>query len=534
MLNYDNQIQFKNFCTKMYYNKIALNSRPWNCEVQMQLNPPFYFIETHFRSEGSMYHSIWKVSNPVSTNSLDGIYSQGFELLPSELPQFYFLQVDRRVYKRLFPMGDILKTWVQNVKFTKQKTRSLNAALYLLKTTKLIYEKIKSTDWKWVIQLNICYTCMYSRNNLVIMRAWYVDDWKHFSLTSVRSNYFSTQNKQMLKIGIIDEISYSLRSHQNPAFAFRNCDVAKSRRVISLLQNPRSLTEPLVAVWQSLLYNFTCTFNDEKVKCSSRQKRIFKRVIGPLPMKLFISRHDGIGSRRVSAVALLDITHAFRFISCGNSMIKGLLFNELFSVFDVSTWFLILMGNVIFFLFSEQLIASSDLIGVLKRLLDILSIFLEQSSQTIIIFKRLSPLVAAIFLAIMGIVINGAYRNTNVYNMVTPRKIEPLEHFPQLIQFSFKVYCRTSYIQESFNLFDDYKYSECDNEYKMSVYKDSTCYILHPDINNKNSKIFEFGLTEKKISLFPKSVSILKTELKRSINGFDFFQRFSRKENEEN
>lgn len=132
--------------------------------------------------------------------------------------------------------------------------------------------------------------------------------------------------------------------------------------------------------------------------------------------------YDGRENKKMSSIMLPDTTQALRFISCGISSMEGLLFGELFSVFDLSTWFLVLLANIVFLVHSELLKHISGFLEGVKRFLDILNIFLEKSSQTLEFIKQRNPISAAIFLTIMGIVINNAYKNTNVYNVVTPRK----------------------------------------------------------------------------------------------------------------
>ncbi len=103
-------------------------------------------------------------------------------------------------------------------------------------------------------------------------------------------------------------------------------------------------------------------------------------------------------------------------------------------MFDCWIWLLIVLTNIAILIQIEFLpkALSSRPGDVIGRYLDILNVFFEKQSSTIALLKNDQPFTAAIFLFMTGVLLNNAYKNKNVYNMVTPRRIVPYEYFDQL------------------------------------------------------------------------------------------------------
>lgn len=143
---------------------------------------------------------------------------------------------------------------------------------------------------------------------------------------------------------------------------------------------------------------------------------------------------------------LEDPFSALGFVSCGGVSIQPMEFQELFKVYDVSTW----MGLVITMATGvvSLCLLSGFRIGIQHGALLFFSIFLELGIQ---IRKEVERKLGVRFLLgtflLLGIVISNGYKNTNVYNVITPRKPFLYERIDQLIQHRFTIFSRSKSVK---------------------------------------------------------------------------------------
>lgn len=138
-----------------------------------------------------------------------------------------------------------------------------------------------------------------------------------------------------------------------------------------------------------------------------------------------------------------------RFITCGERGLHSIPFNELINIFDKWIWLLITLSTAAFLIPLRSLSElkfmriPSHWISPLKLLLDQGNPFLESVASD----PRMRVVVAGYLL--MGLVLSNAYKNTNVYNMITPRQPVPYEFFRELIADNFKIYSRVTSLEAS-------------------------------------------------------------------------------------
>lgn len=76
--------------------------------------------------------------------------------------------------------------------------------------------------------------------------------------------------------------------------------------------------------------------------------------------------------------------------------------------------------------------------------ISVLKVFLEQGDQTL--GRGELRHVTALFI-LMGVILSNGYKNSNVYNMVAPRKALPYEYVRDLLRENFTLYTRLSSIE---------------------------------------------------------------------------------------
>lgn len=145
--------------------------------------------------------------------------------------------------------------------------------------------------------------------------------------------------------------------------------------------------------------------------------------------------------------ATMDLND-LKFISCGKRGLEGAAYSELINVFDIYSWALIWVSS----LAVSLSISWRDKSGFVEC-------FLQAFQNTLYSYKMLleqggpfpiscmqphkvtTRWVAAFFF-LAGIVISNAYKNTNVYNLITLRKPVGFETFEQLLASNFSILTR--------------------------------------------------------------------------------------------
>lgn len=130
-----------------------------------------------------------------------------------------------------------------------------------------------------------------------------------------------------------------------------------------------------------------------------------------------------------------------RFVSCGPARgYRPIPFEQLTNIFDKWIWILLFLSCL-----SEALLlriqAQSGRKYVISwsNLTSALKVFLEQGDS--VIQKKSFRAASGLFILI-GIVLSNAYKSTNVYNMISPRKPIPYEFFHELVTDNFSIYTR--------------------------------------------------------------------------------------------
>lgn len=149
-----------------------------------------------------------------------------------------------------------------------------------------------------------------------------------------------------------------------------------------------------------------------------------------------------------------DELSTMRFISCGERGLTSLPFEELTNVFDKWIWLSIFISMI-----SVTIALSSQFETKTERwskFMVSVKVLLEQGNpfQDSVTNDARMRWIAGFFL-MMGIVLSNSYKNTNVHNMIAPRKPIPYEYFKELIQDNFSVFTRVELVRISDQVEDE-------------------------------------------------------------------------------
>lgn len=185
-------------------------------------------------------------------------------------------------------------------------------------------------------------------------------------------------------------------------------------------------------VWNSVMRNASVLQSWRNRECTKPGKANFVVTFTP---KAYLS------SRFTFPRYAKDNLAKLRIVGCGRKGLDSFQFKTLANVYDKSTWLGILASMVAFplaiWILLQNNIKQSSGMSVVKLLLEQGDPFPNSITRVKLVRIMLG------LLLLMGIVLSNGYKNTNVYNMVVPRKPILYKYFKELLKDSFNIYTRS-------------------------------------------------------------------------------------------
>lgn len=247
-------------------------------------------------------------------------------------------------------------------------------------------------------------------------------------------------NRVDSNVNILDQVLRIIASCKGKQYTSHDRLLKSNGSVVSKLANAYSL------VWIEIMGNYSILDRETGNFCVNgeieetfgfalrlKRKRAFVIELGKLPY-LNNSYHFTHFPQ--------DSLNQLRFVSCGRRGVKSFPFEAFVNIFDEWIWLFIASSSVTCFVVirCQQSNTNRD---NLRLCISPLMALMEQGDA--FVRSERNKVVTGLFLA-MGILLSNAYKNTNLYNMVTPRKSIPYESFEQLVDDNFTVYTRTTIV----------------------------------------------------------------------------------------
>lgn len=136
-----------------------------------------------------------------------------------------------------------------------------------------------------------------------------------------------------------------------------------------------------------------------------------------------------------------DTLNNLRFVSCVKAKLSSIQFHELISVFDEWMWLMICIST--FLIIIPLAILAERKIAIFSHWVFPIRVFLEQGNPVPDNVANVQILRWPIGLFLLtSIVLSNAYKNANVYNMITPRTPIPYEYVKELQRDNFTIFTR--------------------------------------------------------------------------------------------
>lgn len=388
----------KDLCTRINFRLFWNHTRNWNCFTQVTMFPNMYHYEAFHLIEDDYHQRREGISHFVFHNV--------------DVPPLRIFLTDKSSASEMFKHLRAL---------TAHHTPNCDSVFLFANVNASLSEKHEppSAAITQIELLKMCPTGLNSTN--LILPDWdsLPSSWNLLKATQLQSarnlgwslGYFEGDQRGT----ILNRVLQFLHNGSESRLVYQN-----------LVDLPDFVAHAQAQVWLSIMNNHS---QIAKGSCTTDNCLMMLRI------KMFIK---GI---HLFPYSTSDESTNIAFVSCGERAITPYPFRELINVFDIWIWILILTSIIAVTL---PLVAFSEM-GLHPEILWLspIKVLLEQGDPfptRVVEEKRLSYVVISFLLA--GIVLSNAYKNNNVYNMITPRRQVPYEHFSELIQDQFEIFTR--------------------------------------------------------------------------------------------
>lgn len=477
-----------NHCHKLHLPAFIPKIKPWKCQIQIELFPPIFathpeklfqdFAGRPFDSPIQMllflnrvldfgFPKIW------SYNKIFDMTARLKEPLPpsTKIPTLKVMIPDKTILSLSeHEKSKLYLEWMHQVYVERLMTQQPFAH-------NSIFFEFTVTGIKQLLECPIC-----TNNHGLLLK--YIPSSEFispFRKTFMDFLAFARQNNRMLFDISVDMYSQVSSDYNEFTAAMRGCAASWNsfgrNHMFWLVGANTKLALAQVHVLKSIMQNTSILIARAETKyCLNGKIHHFKDKsvdITKLPKLVFTTL---LNLHRFNLpLQLSNSLQALHFISCGQYKVQTLSFTSLISVFDWMTWLLMLASCIILATTLYAITYSKHAsFGIIETSLSLVKMFLEagdpfskraiysQSVKKHMVFIRV--LIASALLS--GVVLSNAYKNKNLSEMVSPRKIVLPTILDDLIKENYKIFTRSHHLKLSslYRLEDTKNATEADLE----------------------------------------------------------------------
>lgn len=424
---HDSLYNLSDYCLRIIQHLFAFSAKPWNCEAQFGLFPPMKFHYTRcqevcyprtFMLEGPPERNTYNMLsltvptvNVIITHVLGSSGMASLQRMIAATHYQHFGGNDPYIYQSVFFHG-----LVSNVNLSKVTGES-ECSINYLKLVRLSYQNIlRQQSVQVETPILIKYTSERFHSDSLS---------RTLSLTSASSPG--------------DMVVWNVQGDLPCYGRFQRLVQRSSIEIVSEYRN---------RAWLSIFGNYTFQLDSETC-CTNGVVETFSRADGALPLwSMYLSWNmliEVFKSIPLMTQKYPDTFRSLRFISCSTIKHEPLLFIELISIYHASVWIsLICIMTGLALLISR--IARKE--SFLKSMIGMFKVVVGQGDPFMRhIFSSLPLRFAVVTVLFMAIIISEGYKNSNVYHIISPRRIVLKENLSELANDKFTVYTRTSFVE---------------------------------------------------------------------------------------
>lgn len=186
--------------------------------------------------------------------------------------------------------------------------------------------------------------------------------------------------------------------------------------------------------------NFSLPFSNETTFTACRSSTGKLTIQSGFVMENFLPQANRLWGGKLPLISLplayliyfTDTSNSVLFVTTKTRGSTSLAFEELINVFQHAVWGIALMVLVPSFIFVHKIVGSKKSLGIQSQILSLTKCLIEQGDPiraNICNSDTVKGVITGIFSA--SILLINAYKNNNVYNMVSPRKVLPFERLEE-------------------------------------------------------------------------------------------------------
>jgi len=432
-------------CTKINFFYFSSRSRPWNGQVNFDLDIPIIGKTTNI----VIYRILVGTKNWFYERTFNYEHMQAYQRTLSQR-NFHFLVLPKGESER----KQLVVSWIAAILRKSESgdvSLSTNGDSFFLLETKM--ENNNPRKIGRLFNIKICLSCAYNYDEAV--------DFKRLLL---KKNMLVANSNQIYDIhgeNPVWEFSRDKSGSNILQSTLKTCKLPHDMSTFSGFHSAMaqlSLSDVADYAYASLVRNALMKNASHLTNClatstsaspvSVKQKGCGVYFTQCLTHITFTAEH--FAETHSYFPWTIDFpSKMLRFISCGRPY-KRFAFYQLVSVYDESTWMFIIFSMLLpapVFLLLSKLQKRKVVVrqgSKLRYLLSPVQCILEQGdpfpageTEQVPSFKWfMIPFLFAI------IVVSNAYKNDNVYSLISPRRLIPYTKFEQLVEDEFEVYSR--------------------------------------------------------------------------------------------
>lgn len=346
-------------------------------------------------------------------------------------------------------LGDtfqLVKKWMLTTKYRYLSGTQLNAFIILevVRLNSSAHLFLVNGAINSAVVFKICYTCRvgntadYGTLIQVKLKTFEASEISHYAFPREEENIAWLINDYSYTNSLISlMLKYSRTCHITLGHNQLWLEIASTSSSVEKVAKAHSF------VWKSVMRNFTLVSANENENCYLLRKANFFIRVNPATYDKSLLTFSQYANDELTGL---------RFIGCGQRGMSMLPFREFITIFDKFIWVGIAATIAIVSPSIKLFLPKSNL---LTNLFSLLKVILEQNDPFAqIVVKNTRLRLPIIFLLLVGIILSNAYKNTNIYKMVSPRKPILYQTFEELLRDNFRIYSRSLliYVQAPINV----------------------------------------------------------------------------------
>lgn len=409
--------------------KLARTSKPWKCEVLVDIFPPL--IQESKQPE-SYHNYLFAYMYNINSFTHPTVWTFGRDLVsvvpPGKVPIINIFMVSSLAWNDTFKnskIGKSMMSWM-NVNFYSRISPAVNVVTLLVGISKHKQQVSYSIEFiycvhpeDWWSKYSIISTPVAYELNLEKIYALFEQAWNrqmHWEIIgSIGVQIFKSN---LDKCG--QQIYNQLKSHSDVT--------AKD------LQN-----HGIIDVLKSMFYNYTYDNVCENGEIVGTTHHYLSKV------KIEFSTLEPLLHQPLQVRSPI---HSHRFVVCGIRGSDSMAFSQLISIYDEYVWSFLIASIVSlagFWAYLKQDL-SSPFSTAGGNLYSLMKVVLEQGDfalESVTKEKKKIQVLLGLFL-LMGIILSNGYKNSNVYNMIAPLKPVRYEKFQELVDDQISIFTSSS------------------------------------------------------------------------------------------